>query len=124
MLITAQCLLMYLRPPEVRELIAGCAERFGGGALVFDAVPRRFSARTMRGETRTKQGYSTPPMPWGLDAGELDKVRTAHSAVGDVRELPLPRGRGAYYGALAPLLKKVPALRNMRPTMTAVARFT
>jgi O-methyltransferase involved in polyketide biosynthesis len=70
-LITAQGLLMYLRPPEVRELIAGCAERFRGGALVFDAVPRWFSARTMRGEMRTTQDYRTPPMPWGLDAGEL-----------------------------------------------------
>lgn len=122
-LITAQGLLMYLRPAEVRELIAGCAERFGGGALVFDAVPRWFGERTLRGEMRTKQGYVTPPMPWALDAGELDKVRTAHPAVAEVRELPLPRGRGAYYGALAPLLGKVPGLKNMRPTMTAIARF-
>ncbi|WP_343245212.1 class I SAM-dependent methyltransferase [Streptomyces sp. SID14478] len=122
-LITAQGLLMYLRPPEVRELIAGCAERFGGGALVFDAVPRWFSERTRRGEMRTKQGYVTPVMPWGLDAGELDTVRTAHPAIRDVRELPLPRGRGAYYGALSPLLGKVPGLRNVRPTMTAIARF-
>ncbi|WP_428953646.1 class I SAM-dependent methyltransferase [Streptomyces sp. cg35] len=122
-LITAQGLLMYLRPPEVRQLIAGCAERFGGGALVFDAVPRWFSERTMRGEMRTKQGYETPPMPWGLNAGELDRVRTAHPAIREVRELPLPRGRGAYYRTLAPLLGKVPALRNLRPTMTAVVRF-
>jgi hypothetical protein len=114
---------MYLPPREVRRLIAGCAERFGGGALVFDAVPRWFSERTLRGEMLTAQGYRTPPMPWGLDAGELRRVRTAHPAISDVRELPLPRGRGLYYGALAPVLHRLPAVRNLRPTMTAVARF-
>ncbi|MYW63916.1 class I SAM-dependent methyltransferase [Streptomyces sp. SID8379] len=123
-LVTAQGLLMYLRPPQVRQLIAGCAERFGGGALVFDAVPRWFSERTLRGDMRTQEGYTTPPMPWGLNAGELQNIRTAHPAIDDVRELPLPRGRGAYYGAVWPLLGKVPGLRNLRPTMTAIARFT
>ncbi|MBO8193574.1 class I SAM-dependent methyltransferase [Streptomyces oryzae] len=122
-LVTAQGLLMYLRPGEVRELIAGCAERFPGGALVFDAVPRWFSERTLRGQMRTAQGYQSPPMPWGLNAGELPKVSTAHPAITEVRELALPRGRGAYYGVVAPLLHRLPAVRNLRPTLTAVARF-
>ncbi|MGW3566537.1 class I SAM-dependent methyltransferase [Streptomyces sp. NPDC000941] len=122
-LLTAQGLLMYLRPPQVRELIAACAERFRGGALVFDAVPRWFSAGTRRGEKRPASGYRMPEMPWGLNAGELAKVRTAHPGVVDVRELHLPRGRGPYFGALTPVLYRLPALRNMRPTMTAIARF-
>ncbi|MGI8335926.1 class I SAM-dependent methyltransferase [Actinomadura scrupuli] len=122
-LITAQGLLMYLRPPEVRELIAGCAERFRGGALVFDAVPRWFSARTVQGRMQTGQGYRTPPMPWGLDAGELQRVRTAHPRITEVRELPPPRGRGFYHGVLAPVQHRLPGARNLRPTMTAIARF-
>ncbi|QKV93110.1 class I SAM-dependent methyltransferase [Streptomyces sp. NA02950] len=123
-LITAQGLLMYLRPGEVRDLIAGCAERFRGGTLVFDAVPRWFSARTLPGGMRTPQGYRTPPMPWGMDAGELPKVRTAHPAVTEVRELPPPRGRGLYHGAVAPLIRRLPAVRNLRPTMTVLTRFS
>jgi O-methyltransferase involved in polyketide biosynthesis len=122
-LITAQGLLMYLRPPEAQGLIAGCAERFPGAALVFDAVPRWFGERTMRGGMKTAQGYVTPPMPWSLDAGELQKVRTAHPAVAEVRELPLPRGRGVYYGAVWPVLGRLPGVRNIRPTMTVMARF-
>ncbi|KAK1179837.1 class I SAM-dependent methyltransferase [Streptomyces sp. NBS 14/10] len=122
-LLTAQGLLMYLRPPQVRELIAACAERFRGGALVFDAVPRWLSAGTQRSEKRPARGYRMPGMPWGLNAGELQKVRTAHPGVVDVRELHLPRGRGPYFGALTPVLYRLPALRNMRPTMTAIARF-
>ncbi|KOV60424.1 class I SAM-dependent methyltransferase [Streptomyces sp. MMG1121] len=122
-LVTAQGLLMYLRPAEVQGLIAGCAEGFPGGTLVFDAVPRWFSERTMRGEMKTAQGYVTPPMPWALDAGELQKVRTAHPAITEVRELPLPRGRGPYYGAVWPVLRRLPGARNLRPTMTVMARF-
>jgi O-methyltransferase involved in polyketide biosynthesis len=122
-LVTAQGLLMYLRPPEVRELIAGCAERFRGGALVFDAVPRWFGARTLNGSMSTRHGYRTPPMPWSLDAGELRSVRTAHPAVAEVREVRLPRGRGPYFGLVSPVLTRLPGVRNVRPTMTAVARF-
>ncbi|MEU5612943.1 class I SAM-dependent methyltransferase [Streptomyces sparsogenes] len=122
-LITAQGLLMYLRPPQVRELIAGCAERFRGGALVFDAVPRWLGAATLRGEKRPARNYRMPGMPWSLNAGELPKVRTAHPGVVDVRELHLPRGRGPYFGALTPVLYRLPGVRNLRPTTTAIARF-
>src|SRR5205814_236282 len=59
-LLTAQGLLMYLHPVEVAELVAACAERFPGAALVFDAIPRWLSARTPRGEMRAG-GYTSPP---------------------------------------------------------------
>ncbi|MET8068330.1 hypothetical protein ABZU86_01220 [Streptomyces sp. NPDC005271] len=72
---------------------------------------------------RTAQGYHTPPMPWGMNAGELDKVRTAHPAIAEVGRGAAPRGRGLYYGALAPLLRRLPVVRSVRPTMTAIARF-
>ncbi|MER6139120.1 class I SAM-dependent methyltransferase [Streptomyces sparsogenes] len=122
-LITAQGLLMYLRPGEVRDLIAACAERFRGGTLVFDAVPRWLGAATLRGEQGPARNYRMPGMPWSLNAGELPKVRTAHPAIVDVRELHLPRGRGPYFGALTPVLYRLPGVRNLRPTMTAMARF-
>ncbi|WP_327238248.1 class I SAM-dependent methyltransferase [Streptomyces sp. NBC_01317] len=122
-LVTAQGLLMYLRPAEVRELIARCAERFPGGALVFDAVPRWFSTRTAHGGMTTVQGYTTPPMPWGMNAGELRKVFTAHPGISEVREVPVPRGHGVFFGAVAPLARRVPGVRNLRPTMTVLTRF-
>ncbi|MGW2053089.1 class I SAM-dependent methyltransferase [Streptomyces sp. NPDC001840] len=122
-LVTAQGLLMYLRPPEVREVIATCAGRFAGGALVFDAVPRWFSACTRRGAMRTRRGYAVPPMPWGMDAGELRKVFGAHPCITAVREVPPPRGLGPYYGVVQPVLRRVPVVRNLRPTMTVLTRF-
>lgn len=45
-LISTQGLLMYLQPEEVRSLIAACAERFPGGALVFDSVPHFLAERS------------------------------------------------------------------------------
>ncbi len=123
-LITAQGLLMYLPPPQVKRLLADCAERFPGGSMVFDAVPRWFSARTLKGRMRMASGYQAPPMPWGLDAGELPKIGTAHPAITDVREIPPPPGHGAYYGRVAPLLGRLPGLRNLRPTMTVALTFT
>ena len=122
-LITAQGLLMYLQPDEVRELVAGCAEGFPGASLVFDAVPKWFSERTQGGGMATAQGYRPPPMPWGLDAGQLSAVRDFHPGIRDVHELLPPRGRGFYHGVLAPLTHRLPVLRNLRPTLTAVARF-
>lgn len=127
-LITAQGLLMYLQPAEVYRLIASCAQHFPGGALLFDGVPRWFSARTMRQVMKTPEGYRPPPMPWGMDADELENLRKVHPNIVEVRELRLPRGRGVLYGYLVPLMDLIPVVHDKRliPTMpwsVMLARF-
>ena len=104
-------LLIYFEPQEVREFLERLAARFPGASLIFDAVPGWFSARTMRGQMTTKQGYTTPPMPWALDPAELKRLR-ALPGVGAVRNLRRPRGRGVLYGLLLPALGVVPVLRS------------
>ncbi|MFB7634147.1 class I SAM-dependent methyltransferase [Streptomyces sp. NPDC056149] len=121
-LITAQGLLMYLHPFQVRDLIAGCAQAFPGGSLVFDTVPRWFSNRTLTGAVRNKRGFTAPPMPWGINRSELSRVRTAHPAVTTVRQLLPPAGRGVYHGAVAPALSRI-GIRNALVLVTAVANF-
>ena len=116
-LLTAQGLLMYLRPSEVHGLVAACARRFVGGSLLFDAVPRWFSARTMRGEIRTSGSYRPPPMPWGIDVDELGDIQAAHPNLVEVRELRLAPGRGLFWGYLAPLMNVVPVVHNKRLTV-------
>lgn len=111
-LVTAQGLLMYLGPPDVRRLLATCARRLPGCAMVFDAVPRWFSDRTRAGKMRTGSGYVAPPMPWALDRAELEWLR-ALPGVAEVTELRLPRGRGALFGVALPLAGLVPALRRL-----------
>ncbi|MCX5214695.1 class I SAM-dependent methyltransferase [Kitasatospora sp. NBC_00240] len=118
-LVTAQGLLMYLQPAQVRSLIAGCAEAFPGGTLVLDAVPRWFRRLTLSGKVRTHHGYQAPSMPWAMDAGERDKLRSASSAVMAVRDVWPVGGRGLL-GALLPLALRVPPLATRRPSVTAL----
>ncbi|MEU6328973.1 class I SAM-dependent methyltransferase [Streptomyces sp. NPDC047049] len=115
-LVTAQGVLMYLRPAEVTRLIADCAEAFPSGAMVFDTVSRRFSAHTRAG-AKGPGGHRLPSMPWGMDAAGRDQLRAAHPAVGEVADVPLPAGRG-FLGHLAPRAAAVPLLRGDRPLIT------
>ncbi|MFC1415787.1 class I SAM-dependent methyltransferase [Streptacidiphilus cavernicola] len=115
-LVLAQGLLMYFRPPEVRELIAGCAEAFPGGSLVFDAVPRSVVGVGRAHPRRVSGRYRLPPMPWRMDAADRPALRTAHPGVAGVADLPLPPGRGLLGGPLRP--DRIPVLRGKRPSVT------
>jgi O-methyltransferase involved in polyketide biosynthesis len=117
-LVTAQGLLMYLPPREVRRLIAACAERFPGGSFLFDALPRAMVARNQAGAMDTAGGYRAPRWQWGMDTKEYPKVATASPRIAEVRSLPLPRGRGLY--AIAPISHRLPVVRSMRMSIVAV----
>lgn len=115
LLFTAQGLLMYLRPPEVHRLLAVLARRFPGATLVFDAIPKWYSSRTIRGQVTTDHGYLAPPMPWGLDRDERIWLRTAIPGVADLHEHPIERGRGLLFGEIVPACNEIPALRHQLP---------
>ncbi|TBO60533.1 class I SAM-dependent methyltransferase [Streptomyces kasugaensis] len=115
-LVTAQGLLMYLQPAQVHQLIADCAENFPGGTMVFDTVSRRFSARTRAGG-QGPGGHRLPPMPWGVDPAEREALRTVHPAVTELRDIPLPAGRGLL-GYAASHAAALPFLRKNRPLIT------
>jgi O-methyltransferase involved in polyketide biosynthesis len=110
-LLTAQGLLMYFVPDDVRAFLARLAERFEGACLIFDGVPQWFRARTMRGQMTTGHGYTTPPMPWAVDSAELKRLR-AIPGVDAIQELRRPRGRGLISGLLMPALRTMPVLRS------------
>jgi O-methyltransferase involved in polyketide biosynthesis len=119
-LITAEGLFMYLEPADVHRLVAACARRFPGGALVFDAMPRWFTALSQRGKMKTPGGFVAPAMPWGMDADERGAIEALDPAIAQVRDVPLPRGRGALFGFVAPLLARVPLVGAKRPSITLV----
>jgi O-methyltransferase involved in polyketide biosynthesis len=123
-LVTAQGLLMYFQPAEVHRLVSACAERLPGGSLVFDGVPPWFSARTLKGEMRTRQGYQTPPMPWAVDAAEQERLRGLHPGIAALTDLRPPRGRGLLYGWLFPGLNRVPAIRRLGITGLPIMQLT
>ncbi|MFF9397623.1 class I SAM-dependent methyltransferase [Streptomyces sp. NPDC014744] len=114
--VTAQGLLMYLRPAEVRGILAACAERLPGGALVLDSMGRRPAGYTLTGRWRVG-GMTIPPMRWAMDPGERPKLRGAHPGITEVRALRLPRGRGAM-GELIRLQSLLPGVRALTPAIT------
>ncbi|MEU9758550.1 class I SAM-dependent methyltransferase [Streptomyces sp. NPDC047985] len=114
--VTTQGLLMYLRPTEVRAILAACAERLPGGVLVLDSMARRPAAYTLSGRWKVG-GMTIPPMRWAMDPGERPGLRSAHPGITEVRALRLPRGRGAM-GGLIRLQSRLPGLRGLTPAIT------
>ncbi len=117
-LITAQGLLMYFQRAEVHELIERCAAIFPGGTMLFDAIPRWFSKRTLKGTLVNDAEYRPPPMPWGLDGQEFDALGGLKN-VSELKEIDLPRGRGLIFKHLLPIIRETPPLRRTPLTILA-----
>ncbi|WP_441247816.1 class I SAM-dependent methyltransferase [Kitasatospora sp. McL0602] len=113
-LITAQGLLMYLRPGEVRDLLAACAEHFPGGSLVFDTVPRWLARKAAAGKLHSR-GYQVPAMHFGMNGAEQPKLATAHPGIAEVRDVAPVGGRGLVK-AILPYFARLPR----RPSVVAV----
>jgi O-methyltransferase involved in polyketide biosynthesis len=117
-LLTAQGLLMYLDPADVDRLIATVARRFPGSGLLFDTIPRWWSERTISERGMVGPGgYRSPPMPWHLDPAEQPVLLARHRELAELHDLRLPRGRGPFWGVLAPLLARIRVSRRVRPAI-------
>lgn len=120
-LITAQGLLMYLRPEDVDAIVGGIVEALpGGGDFVFDAMAPWAVERSKAGKL-SRGGYTPPPWDWGLDDAEARRLATLSPRILDIRALPIPRGRGFLVGFLLPLLGRP---ERMRRRMLSVNRLT
>lgn len=119
-LITAEGLLMYLPPDDVRALLHDCAARFPGGAMVFDTIPDWASANTRDGAWVTA-GYRIPPMPFHLSRREAAALAGTVPGVVAVEDVAAPRGRGPLAAAVH-WGWGLPVVRDVRPTIT-VLRF-
>jgi O-methyltransferase involved in polyketide biosynthesis len=115
-LIIAQGLLMYLEREQVHGLLAACAERFPGGGIVFDAIPKWWSRQTLKGKFKTSAGYALPGMPWSQPANRLDELKFVHPNIVEVRR---PQGIGGARGParLLALLRKIPWVDGQIPTV-------
>ncbi|MBC2876472.1 class I SAM-dependent methyltransferase [Streptomyces sp. TYQ1024] len=115
-IVTAQALMMYLRPREVRDIIAACAERLPGGALVLDSMPRWITRLTREGKIRIGE-LAIPPMRWSMAPGDRSRLYAVHPRITDVRALTMPRGRGVT-GRLVRYQHLVPVFRSVSPAVT------
>lgn len=121
--VTAQGLFMYFEESEVRSLIAAMAERFPGIEIMFDAIPRWFSKKTMKGYGKTAH-YQAPPMPWGVNRDEIAPLlRRWSPRIESVTEVPYGTMRGPT-GWFLRVFGDAPVLRNMPPTIVRVRTAT
>lgn len=119
-LITAEGLLQYLDREAVFALFAACAERFPGGRMIFDSVPKLLSAYSRsRLGIKLSENYTAPPMPFWFTAKDYDELR-AVPGVRAVSELGMPRGRGTILGKAVPLIYRMRSLRRFRAPTTLV----
>ncbi|OBH00643.1 methyltransferase [Mycobacterium sp. E2699] len=99
--ITAEGLLMYLQPHEAMGLIAQCAERFPGGQMFFDLPPTFVKRLAPRGLLSSRR-YRVPPMPFSLSVRQLADLANTMPGVRAVHDIPMPKGRGVFFGTLFP----------------------
>ncbi|MBP2450675.1 class I SAM-dependent methyltransferase [Mycolicibacterium lutetiense] len=121
--ITAEGLLMYLEPEDVRALIADCAARFPGGRMVFDSIPHWVSRRTLKG-LHLSDRYIAPPMPFALTADEgLAMAGNGPGAIAGVRsarDVPMQAGRGLFKLAAESWPDRIGAIHRIRPSITVL----
>ncbi|WP_414167283.1 class I SAM-dependent methyltransferase [Streptoverticillium reticulum] len=117
-IVTAQALMMYLHPEEVRGIVAACAERLPGGAMVLDSMPRWITGLTREGRIRIGR-LTIPPMYWSMAPGERRTLYEVHPRITEVRPLTMPRGRGTT-GRFIQYQHLVPLFRSISPAVTSL----
>lgn len=119
-IITAEGLLMYLPEADSRALIADCAARFPGGAMVFDSIPPSYRDRTLDGLHLTER-YQVPPMPFSLTVSQAARLAEEVPHVSAVRDVMVPRGRGPWANRVLRKLSDAPFIRDSRPAITVLS---
>ncbi|UGT54792.1 class I SAM-dependent methyltransferase [Nocardia asteroides] len=117
--VSAQGLLMYFTPEQVRDLVTAILERFPGVELMFDTIPPWFSRKTMRGFRKTPD-YLAPPMPWGVERSAVAALLRAWSPAVDTVTV---ESYGPSHGPLAlslPIFGALPILRDIPPAIVRV----
>lgn len=111
--VTAEGLLMYLQPNEALGLITQCAKRFPAGQMFFDLPPTIVKKVARRG-LRSSKRYRVPPMPFSLSTRQLAKLADAVPGIRAVHDLPMPAGRGLFFGTLYPAFWRFPPVKPYR----------
>jgi O-methyltransferase involved in polyketide biosynthesis len=111
--ITAEGLLMYLQPAESMDLIAACARRFPGGRMFFDLPPTIVKRMAPRG-IRASRHYRVPPMPFSLSISQLRALVGTVPGLTAVHDVPMPAGRGFFFGKVFPAIWRVAPIADFR----------
>lgn len=111
--VSAEGLLMYLQPDEALGLIAQCAKSFPGGQMFFDLPPTVVKWVARKG-LRSSKRYRVPPMPFSLSTRQLAKLPQTMPGVRAFHDVPMPPGRGTFFGTLYPAFWRFPPVKPYR----------
>jgi hypothetical protein len=103
---------------RVRWLTVDLPETVEVRRRLLDAVPHGLAERSRRGDLAKGAAYQAPPWHWSLDPGEHEKIKAFSPHIAGVRDLRLPRGRGAL--AIAPWAHLIPLIRKLRMPIVEV----
>lgn len=117
-MITAEGLFMYLPREQVHALIADLAQRFPGGRLIYDSIPRWFSRKTMSGSVQLTDGYTAPPMPHSQTVSQAARLPRQIAGVATATDVLVPPGRGQWASPALRTLARLPVVRDLRPSIT------
>ena len=115
--ITAEGLLMYLQPEQAMGLIAACAKRFPGGQMFFDLPPTAVKMLAPKG-LRSSRSYKVPPMPFSLSVHQLADLVHTMPGVRAVHDVPMPKGRGVFFGTVFPAFWRFGPTKRFRGAYT------
>jgi O-methyltransferase involved in polyketide biosynthesis len=123
---TAQGLFMYLKEEENRILLQKIAEEFPSSTIWFDSIAKWLSDKAISdgGWMKTKH-YKVPPLPFGAnkdDAPLLIKSWVPNSKVSEV-PWPCEKGSSFFIKYVAPVLMRLPIIRNFQPGMVMSVKF-
>ncbi|UXA04756.1 class I SAM-dependent methyltransferase [Mycobacterium sp. SMC-2] len=111
--VTAEGLLMYLQPDQALGLITQCAKSFPGGRMFFD-LPPTVVKKIARNGLRSSKRYRVPPMPFSLSVRQLAKLANTVPGIRAVHDVPMPAGRGLFFGKLYPAFWRFPPAKPYR----------
>ena len=115
--ITAEGLLMYLKPHEAMDIIVQCAKRFPGGEMFFDLPPVLVKKLAPKG-MRSSKHYRVPPMPFSLTVNQLADLANTVPGIKAVHDIPMPRGRGFFFEKVYPALWQFGPMKPVRGAYT------
>jgi hypothetical protein len=67
---------------------------------------------------RSSKHYRVPPMPFSLSARRLADLANTMPGVRAVHDVPMPKGRGLFFGTLFPAFWQFPPTKQLRGAYT------
>ena len=123
---TAQGLFMYLEEKENRVLFQTMAKEFPSSTIWFDSLAKWFSDKTL-GEVgwNLTADYKAPPMPFGANKNVAPGMFQSWVPNLEVEEVPWPLhlASGFFMQYVAPIILKIPILKNLQPGIVWTVKF-